>query len=62
MRRLFRAVGFVLIAVCLISTGRASAAPIHVTFVLFIDAYDFAPASGLGGWAEATTLIHRARA
>ncbi|MFI5018959.1 MAG: bifunctional metallophosphatase/5'-nucleotidase, partial [Dongiales bacterium] len=62
MRRLFRAVGFVLIAVCLISTGRASAAPIHVTFLHFNDAYDIAPASGQGGWAEATTLIRRARA
>ena len=62
MRRLFRAVGFVLIAVCLISIGRASAAPIHVTFLHFNDAYDIAPASGQGGWAEATTLIRRARA
>ena len=62
MRRLFRAVGFVLIAVCLISTGRASTAPIHVTFLHFNDAYDIAPASGQGGWAEATTLIRRSRA
>lgn len=62
MRRLFWAVGFVLIAVCLISTSRASAAPIHVTFLHFNDAYDIAPASGQGGWPEAATLIRRSRA
>ncbi len=62
MRRLFWAVGFVLIAACLISTSRASAAPIHVTFLHFNDAYDIAPVSGQGGWAEAATLIRRSRA
>ena len=61
MRRLFLAVGTVLMAVSLAAAGRAATSPIHVTILHFNDAYDIAPPSGQGGWAEATTLIHLSR-
>jgi len=61
MRRLFLAVGTVLMAVSLAAAGRAATSPIHVTILHFNDAYDIAPPSGQGGWAEAATLIHLSR-
>ena len=62
MRRLFRAVGLILVAAGLALSVRAQAAPVHVSLLHFNDAYDIAPASGEGGWAEAATLIRGERA
>jgi 2',3'-cyclic-nucleotide 2'-phosphodiesterase (5'-nucleotidase family) len=61
MRRLLMAVGIVLMAVSQAAAGRAATAPIHVTILHFNDAYDIAPPSGQGGWAEAATLIRLSR-
>jgi 5'-nucleotidase / UDP-sugar diphosphatase len=61
MRRLFLAVGIVLMAVSQAAAGRAATAPIHVTILHFNDAYDIAPPSGQGGWPEAATLIRLSR-
>jgi 5'-nucleotidase / UDP-sugar diphosphatase len=62
MRRLFRAVGLIVVAAGLALSPRAHAAPVHVSILHFNDAYDIAPASGEGGWAEAATLIRAERA
>jgi 2',3'-cyclic-nucleotide 2'-phosphodiesterase (5'-nucleotidase family) len=62
MRRLFRAVGLILVAASFALASRAGAAPIRVTILHFSDAYDIAPASGTGGLAEAATLIQESRA
>jgi 5'-nucleotidase / UDP-sugar diphosphatase len=62
MRRLFRAVGLMLVAAGLALPGRTHAATVHVSILHFSDAYDIAPASGQGGWAEAAALIRAERA
>jgi 5'-nucleotidase/UDP-sugar diphosphatase len=62
MGRLFRAVGYMLVAAGLLSATGASAAPIKVTFLHFNDAYDIAPTSGQDSWAQAATLIRASRA
>src|SRR5262249_313658 len=62
MRRLLLAVGIGLMAVSPAAAGGGGGtAPIHVTILHFNDAYDIAPPSGQGGWAEAATLIRLSR-